>query len=1020
MSPDVFGTADLRAAVLGTWRASPARLREDANHEEDQASGYYRDRVIVELAQNAADAAARAGVPGRLLLRLTAAADGWVLLAANTGAPLDAAGVASLASMRASAKRDDGQTGPATVGRFGVGFAAVRAVADEVEVVSTTGGVRFSLTDTARLLADAGADVPALAAEVARRKGSLPALRLPLPAEVPPGTVPAGYDTAVVAHLRDAGALGAVRSWLRDVDDLLLLALPALVEVVVEDAAAEHPLRRVADVGSRWRVVTVGGVLDLALVADRPVEERVARAWQVTWALPRDGRVRGVLHAPTPTDEAITLPAALVATLPLDPGRRHVVPGPVTDAVLAHAADGYAGLVADVAAAGEDPFRLVPGGLPAGRVDAALHALVVERLGRTPLLASPAGTLLAPRDAVLLAGDAGADPALAGALAGWVDGLVHVPAAAMPAARRLGAQVRDLADVVEALPADPDPDRWRLLYAALEPAAVAPAVREVLTALPVPLADGRLVRGVPGLALVDLTDRATRPDGSLSEALGVLGAWGLRVVHPRAAHPLLARLGAQQLDSQGLLGHPAVRQAVLDQADDDDLALAERVTDAVLALVAAAFADGGGTGPDTAAWLGLLTLDAADGEPTAARGLVLPGSPAARLLDPRVVAPVATDVVERWGAQVLTAVGVRADLVVARVADVIADPVALDLDSSDATGLVIGALDGFEEYVGMLAGVLGSGAWVPEVVAVADLDAVDDWPAALRRMAERPDLRRALVEAVRAQGSDATAPSYTAWWVRARAGLGLDRPFAATGADALTRRLLPVAPEPVAGLDGVLQRALGGVVGLAEVGDADWPAALDGLGPVGTGVDPRLACAVWQAWSRPGAVIDLERLPAVVGDGRIAVVRATDAAVADAPMWLQRTDLAAVLPVPPERAGDVARGLDLPLVSDLAAGEVGGDPGEVVATPEPVRLVLATAPARWTEHEDLRVDGVPVGWWVDGAGPGAVVHAGHTAGLARGLAQAAGRWPDRHVVEAVLTDPARGTELAIEAALDGP
>ena len=59
MTADVFGTRALRERVLGTWRADPARLREDANTEEDHARGYYRDRVVVELAQNAADAAVR-------------------------------------------------------------------------------------------------------------------------------------------------------------------------------------------------------------------------------------------------------------------------------------------------------------------------------------------------------------------------------------------------------------------------------------------------------------------------------------------------------------------------------------------------------------------------------------------------------------------------------------------------------------------------------------------------------------------------------------------------------------------------------------------------------------------------------------------------------------------------------------------------------------------------------------------------------------------------------------------------
>ena len=54
---DPFGTAGLRRSVLDAWAASPARFREDANAEEDYALGGYRDRVVVELAQNAADAA---------------------------------------------------------------------------------------------------------------------------------------------------------------------------------------------------------------------------------------------------------------------------------------------------------------------------------------------------------------------------------------------------------------------------------------------------------------------------------------------------------------------------------------------------------------------------------------------------------------------------------------------------------------------------------------------------------------------------------------------------------------------------------------------------------------------------------------------------------------------------------------------------------------------------------------------------------------------------------------------------
>ena len=258
MTGDAFGTAALRAAVLEAWRASPARLREDANTEEDHARGYYRDRVLVELAQNASDAAARAGVPGRLLFRLAHADGRAVLVAANTGERLTAEGVASLASMRASAKRDG-----RTVGRFGVGFAAVRAVSDEVAVLSAGGGVRFSLADTAGALATASADVPVLADEVRRRDGSLPADRLPAgltawPQRVRVLTQAARLRAIVGLAAEDEG--GAVNLWqsdqrstaLREVDRLARRAMTAASARLAGDEVGEHDagLQRLGE-GSR-------------------------------------------------------------------------------------------------------------------------------------------------------------------------------------------------------------------------------------------------------------------------------------------------------------------------------------------------------------------------------------------------------------------------------------------------------------------------------------------------------------------------------------------------------------------------------------------------------------------------------------------------------------------------------------------------------------------------------------------------------------------------------------------------
>ncbi|HEX7308648.1 sacsin N-terminal ATP-binding-like domain-containing protein, partial [Lentzea sp.] len=173
---DPFGTEVLRTSVLDAWRGSPTRFREDANAEEDLRLGGYRDRLLVELAQNAADAAG--AEPGVLRITLV---DGE-LRAANTGAPLTAAGVAALASLRASSKESG-------VGQFGVGFAAVLAVTDEPRVVSTSGGVQFSASRTR-------AEVPELASE---RGGDVPVLRLVWPVTE---TVPDGFTTEVRLPLK--------------------------------------------------------------------------------------------------------------------------------------------------------------------------------------------------------------------------------------------------------------------------------------------------------------------------------------------------------------------------------------------------------------------------------------------------------------------------------------------------------------------------------------------------------------------------------------------------------------------------------------------------------------------------------------------------------------------------------------------------------------------------------------------------------------------------------------------------
>lgn len=1028
MTEDPFGTGRLRQAVLAAWSAQPSRLREDANAEEDHARGGYRDRVVVELAQNAADAATRDGAPGRLLLRLVEGAGGGLLLAANTGAPLDADGVASLASLRASAKRDaPAAGGPAAVGRFGVGFAAVRSVADDVAVHSRDGAVHFSL-ERAR---DAVADVPALADEVARRQGELPALRLPWPGGLPetprdggiaspPGTDVVGPDgrpadpwaTVVVLVLRDAGAVAAVREQLDAVGDPLLLALPGLAEVAVE---ARGERRTVRDVGTRWVVATRAGAVEPALLADRPVEERARTAWSVTWAVPRRADAAAptwpaVLHAPTPTDEPCTLPALLVATFPLDPSRRHVAPGPLTDVLVGQAGAAWADLLvachrADDAPA---PLDLVPTGLPAGRTDAALREAALAATAAAPVLVpADGGPALAPRDAAVLAGPAGDDPALLAVLGHRVPRLVPAPPGHRAALRALGVEELDAADVVEALP-PLDPAEHRALLDAASGAG--PTVLEALATLLVPLADGRHVRGLRGVTVLD---------GPVEqEVLRHLTDWGLRVVHPAAAHPLHERLGAERLTVADLVRHPVLRGHVL--TSDDGTA-----ADVLLALLQQALADG--VVPPPEAWWGELLLPADDGEPAPARGLVLPGSAAARWFDPGVLPAVDDAAARRWG-DVLPLVGVRTGLT---VVDVPVEAYEPDDLADDDLALVLDALDGWEDYVDEVRPVTGAQR------AVADLDAVqgEAWPEVLRSLAGTA--RAALLDPVRdAEGR--LCPTYTAWWLRTRAGLGLGRPFAggvagevaaggagpAAGAPGLPAGLLPPPPDAVVGLDAAVQRALGAVDALEDLDAEAWVEVLGGL-PLDAEVDLGLAVQVWRALARlvrrdPGTVLDVDRVPALVDDATVRTVPAGDAVVVTRAQVQHPAARPAVV-VPAAAVEALADALDVDVAEDRFDPHVDGGTGVTVraAVPDAVRAAFPAAPPTWVEHEDLRVDGASVAWWVEEGGPGPVVHAATTDGLADALAEVVGR-RHRDRVARLLTDPRALPAVLLDLAAEDP
>ncbi|WP_106402463.1 sacsin N-terminal ATP-binding-like domain-containing protein [Actinocorallia populi] len=969
---DPFGTAALRARVLDAWAAAPARFREDANAEEDYALGAYRDRVLIELAQNAADAAQRAGVPGHLRLELR---DG-TLTADNTGAPLTAEGVESLSSLRASTKR-----GADSAGRFGVGFTAVVSVSDAPSAASLTGAVAWSAERTRALVEG----VPELAGELAARHGHVPVLRLPFPsADVPPE----GFATRVVLPLRDEAAERSLRAQLAGVGAPLLLALPALATLAVTVDGGTRLLRAarpepgtviVTETGdaaglpaegavSRWRTVEAHGRIPEELLADRPAEERNRPFWSVRWAVRAEPRGPldapptggGVLYAPTPTDEPLDFPALLIASVPLASDRRRVEPGPLTDFLVERAAGAYLDLLAGTA--GTALLDLVPGPVPAGVLDGALRHAVLRALPEAPLLplAEDSAARVRGRDAVAVDGPA----PLVAALSGVVPGLLP---AAWPAGHRalraLGVRRMAPADVVDALAGlDREPAWWRAVYDAL-----AGVDSGELGALPVPLADGRLVRGPRGVLLARDLPAPER-----------LSALGLRVADPAADHPLLVRLGAVEAGPRQVLADPAVRAAVEGSLDLEDPQERADLADAVLTLTGAL------SGPADS-WLAELALPGADGEPYPAGELLFEDSPLRRVMgEDSPFGIVDPGLVERYGASALENAGVLRGFALLR---------AQDVDLNDPDTLDELSLDGLEDWD-------VPSAHLPELTAVRDLELVEDWEAALRLLA-LPPWREAVVAPV-VLPDGARVPSYTSWWLARREVLGGAR--RARDADPLLEGLYDPAPEF---LDPEFARALGVRRSLADVPPDE---LLELLADPARPVRRDQLRALWTWLSHASELVPPDEVRAVAG-AVVEVVPAEDAIVVDVPYALPLLADQPLVLLPHDRAEDLAELLELPLASDeVPAGP--DAPGTEREVPGIVRELFPEAPESYLHHDRLVVQGREVSWWYDGR-----PHASGPAGLARAVAWELGRWGDRQALQALLAEPGAAVLLLAEADL---
>jgi hypothetical protein len=860
---DVFRTAELRQAVLDGWAASAARFREDANAEEDAVLGAYRDRLLVELLQNAADAASEAGSRSKVLVRLT----DTVLEVANTGAPLTAAGVSAASTLRASAKREAG-----SVGHFGVGFTAVLSVTSEPELVSRSGGVRWSR----ELTREAVAAIPPLAGELAQRSGHVPVLRLPFPLVDAP--IPQGYDTVVRLPLT-ADSLPIARALVDALDPTLLLVLPALSEVTLEVTGSPHRVFQcewdgpdaVLD-GQRWNAVVHRGPIPPALLATRGVEERTRDSYEVRVLLPEGPwpiGVAQVLRAPQPTDEPLSLPAFVMGSLPVDPGRRRIAPGLLADMLLADIAHAIVEL-----AERTGDLRLVPTGLPAGPVDAAITDTLRSLLPEARMLP---GSRRGADSTVLELGPA--SDAVSELLRDDLPALLPASYTSprwATARRVLGVKEVGAGELIELLAGVSRPPQW---WAALYPALATIPDRDALAALPVPLADGRTVTGPRGVLI---------PGRDLD--ITALEGLALRLAHPDvstgAAAELLLGLGAAAADPAVLLADAAVT--------DDDVPY-----QAALALVAALAPHFTGIPDDLGERL-LLPGDDDDLWPAAE--LLLPGGPLQRVVSPEgPFGILAAEVAAAYDPAVLEAAGVLRTFGALRAEDVLLDPdepLLLELDGSD-------------DWIADLPDSVGPVA--VSFTAIRDLELVR-WPEALAVLAG-DELR-----------ADVLGSPYTRWWLAnhpVMPGGLLPRETGLPGELAVLYE--PATTDADTNIDPDFLAAIGVQTTVAALTEpADLYDLLDRVADPARALSwpdaRRIYLAVATALASAGGTSDQE--PPDYVRTPVGIVKREQAVVVDRPDLLPLLGSYAPLRVPIDQAAAVARMLGLRLTSAVAPFEL--------------------------------------------------------------------------------------------------
>lgn len=350
---------------------------------EDQVTHDYEGREILELLQNAGDAASLIGVAGCVRIYLSELG----LIIGNTGSPFSEEGVESLQTAHLSPKR---QKKGLNVGEKGLGFRSVLNWTRSPFISSGELRLNFSEEHTRSVLAALMKQSELLKAKVEKERHSpdqviCPLLTFPkfMPTELQKQDATStivdqaetlraeGFDTVVAMPFKSPRAYANASAQLEELPYEVLLFVRSIHQLEIEIVGhapkvwrrdsidgGQYSILEDNEVVSSWRLFEFNSEKVPTEELDEPEKEN--RNFQVTIAVPLDEKppLTQPLYSFYPTDVEIPLPVLCHATLRLEENRKQFTGGSANRYILHFMARQIAQIAGQLASEeGASPWR---------------------------------------------------------------------------------------------------------------------------------------------------------------------------------------------------------------------------------------------------------------------------------------------------------------------------------------------------------------------------------------------------------------------------------------------------------------------------------------------------------------------------------------------------------------------------------------------------------------------------------------------------------------------------------------